>query len=60
MKGKMEKNYRVLVTWQVNSVIDVKADSFEDAIEKVKNNPLPEGDYIPESETYQDAEEFEE
>ena len=56
----MEKNYRVLVTWQVNSVIDVKADSFEDAIEKVKNNPLPEGDYIPESETYQDAEEFEE
>ena len=48
------KEYKVPVEWSVYAVLDVEADSLEEAVEMVKNDTdkngnefaLPDGDYI--------------
>jgi len=41
--------YRIPCVWQCYGVVEIEASSMEDAIEKAKDAPLPNGDYIDDS-----------
>lgn len=49
--------FKIGVAWQMFGKLVIDADSFEEALNKAQNEPLPEGTYIEDSfEVEQDAE----
>jgi len=41
--------YQIPVSWIMYNVLDIEADSLEEALEKAKVCPLPHGDYVDDS-----------
>lgn len=57
------KEFKVAVEWSLCGVVPVKANSLEEAIEKVKEDdsiPLPNGEYLDGSFSVNDDLEFQE
>lgn len=49
--------FKIGVAWQMFGKLVIDADSFEEALNKAQNEPLPEGTYIEDSfEVEQDVE----
>lgn len=49
--------FKIGVTWQMYGKLVIDANSFEEALDKAQNEPLPEGTYLDDSfEVEQDVE----
>ena len=49
--------FKIGVAWQMFGKLVIDADSFEEALNKAQNEPLPEGTYVEDSfEVEQDVE----
>ena len=49
--------FKIGVVWQMYGKLVIDADSFEEALDKAQNEPLPEGTYLDDSfEVEQDVE----
>ena len=43
------KTFKIPVVWQMYGVVRVEADTLEEAMEKAREEKLPDGDYIDDS-----------